>query len=270
MTNTNVKVNTVLASIKNESKEAKRKAIIREVIIDIIWFGCLIIAGVIFNHYCGISQIVGESMEPSFEDGDVVIVVRDFTPDYGDVVVADTSNKLIIKRVIGMEGDEIDFYDGKVYRNGVILDEDYTKGRTFAYDELVTFPVTVGEGQVFLLGDNRENSADSRSSMYGLVDEDELIGKATIHIPVVWKIVIIGAVAIFVACLILSILKDKEEEKKAEELAAKLMNDGAKAEIADSETAMDTKSAENSSVAADTVFHSAEAVEEDDDEPDND
>ncbi len=225
MSNTNNKADTVSENTNVESREEKKKAIIKEVVTDVIWAVCLAVILATFIYFCGISQVSGTSMEPSFENGDVMITVKRFTLNYNDVVVANTDKALIVKRVIGMEGDEIDIRDGKVYRNGLLLNEDYIKGKTYAYDELITFPLMVGEGKVFLLGDNREKSADSRSSKYGLVNADDIIGKVAIHIPVFWKNVIIGVVALFVAYLILSIIKDESEKKETSEIAEKLVSD---------------------------------------------
>ncbi len=84
-----------------------------------------------------------------------------------------------IKRVIAVAGDEIDIKDGKVYLNGEVLTENYTKGstkvRTYGSDVL-KYPVIVPEGKVFVLGDNRENSSDSRS--IGFIDVDKIKGQA--------------------------------------------------------------------------------------------
>lgn len=221
MSNSKIQTDIALDNMKVEDKETKRKAIIREIVTDIILIVCLVVVFVIFYHFCSIGKVSGESMEPTFENGDLMIGIRHFSLNYGDVVIANTDKASIVKRVIGMAGDEIDIRDNKVYRNGIILNEDYIKGRTYAYDELITFPLAVGEGQVFLLGDNREKSADSRSSKYGLVDVEDISSKVTIRIPVLLKRVIIGAFAIIVVYLILSIIKDKRKERKVSELAAK-------------------------------------------------
>lgn len=217
MDNAENKMGTVSAEAKTDNKRIRRKALLKEIVIDVIWMICLAAVLAVFFHYYSITRIIGESMEPTYSDGDVLIMVRNFTVNYNDVVVADTDANLIIKRVIGLAGDEIDIRDGHVYRNGELLEEDYTQGETYAYDQFITFPLTLGEGQVFLLGDNREISADSRSSKYGPVSADVLIGKAAVLVPVFWKNIIIGAVAILLVYLIVSSIKQKETPENISE-----------------------------------------------------
>ena len=101
---------------------------------------------------------------------------------YGDVVVVDRSQRgepPIIKRVIGRAGDEIDidFETGQVRRNGRALDEPYLYEPTLTRRD-VEFPVTVPEGSVFVMGDNRNHSADSRTREIGMIDLRRVMGKA--------------------------------------------------------------------------------------------
>jgi signal peptidase I len=93
-------------------------------------------------------------------------------------------HEMLVKRVIGVAGDEVDIKDGFVYINGEALEEPYAKGLTYPGD--VPMPVTVGEEQLFVLGDNREVSIDSRE--FGLVDYAQLEGKAVFRISPINKI----------------------------------------------------------------------------------
>jgi signal peptidase I len=90
----------------------------------------------------------------------------------------DESRDRLVKRVIGIPGDVIDIIDGHVYLNGELLEEPYVKGITMQAD--FRLPVTVGDNQVFVMGDNREHSMDSRS--FGLVDISHIEGKAVFRI----------------------------------------------------------------------------------------
>jgi signal peptidase I len=90
------------------------------------------------------------------------------------VPVEDKTNVRLVKRVIGIPGDEIDIRDGSVYRNGERLEEPYVKGSTYTRE--VIFPVKVPEGKYLVFGDNREVSKDSRT--FGLIDRSQIEGKA--------------------------------------------------------------------------------------------
>jgi signal peptidase I len=125
------------------------------------------------------AMVEGGSMEPTLRNGQWLLVSA-FPRDvaYGDIVVISGEGtglgKTIVKRMIGLPGDEIDidFRRGVVYRNGIPLQEDVSTRRQ--YDMI--FPLTVSEGHCFVLGDNRGESEDSRSSHVGLIDLRYIIG----------------------------------------------------------------------------------------------
>ena len=127
----------------------------------------------------------GHSMVPTLQDGDRLLIVSsllDSDYDYGDIVVLrkDTfMDEPIVKRVIATEGQtvDIDFSAGVVYVDGEALDEPYINEPTYV-EEGTEFPLTVPEGSVFVLGDNRNHSSDSRDSSLGTVDTRYVIGKA--------------------------------------------------------------------------------------------
>lgn len=141
----------------------------------------LLVLTLIFTFLFRIVDVKGESMKPTLQDGDRLIVTSFlYKPRRGDVVVVSGSSryeKPLVKRVIAVGGDvvDIDFTKGIVTVNGE--KEAYKDGITFLqYD--VTFPLTVEEGKVFILGDNRGDSLDSRSSTIGCVDEKSIVGRA--------------------------------------------------------------------------------------------
>lgn len=129
--------------------------------------------------------VSGESMYPTLENGNQLWVqTLTAQPTYGDIVVADAYTAYgdpIIKRLIGMPGDVIslDPATNRVIRNGQILNEPYLSVPT--YPEDLAFPITVPEGKVFLMGDNRTNSMDSRSSSIGCIDKKALLGKVVLR-----------------------------------------------------------------------------------------
>ena len=130
--------------------------------------------------------VVGPSMKDTLLNGDRLLLISSVfykDPKPGDVIVASKDSyengECIVKRVIATEGQSvyIDFQTGVVYVDGIALEEDYTLTSTTHF-EGVTFPVTVEENHVFVLGDNRDNSLDSRSPAIGQIDEREILGKA--------------------------------------------------------------------------------------------
>lgn len=140
------------------------------------------------------------SMEPNFNSNDYIFLSRvaykfGREPKRGDVIVFRTdsdhlldgkgNHKLLIKRVIGLPGDRIKIADGEVYVNGELDDQSYTKdGDTWVEDrgDDEVLELTVPEGQLFCMGDNREVSIDSRSDDVGYVDEDTIVGKAVFRL----------------------------------------------------------------------------------------
>lgn len=145
----------------------------------------LVIVMAVLMLFLRIIVVDGPSMESTLLNGDYMLLVGNMfykNPSYGDIVVvskqAYDNGKPIVKRVIATEGQtvDIDFNEGVVYVDGVALDEPYTKTLT-ALKEGTTFPLVVEEGKVFVMGDNRNNSKDSRSTQIGLVDKREVLGK---------------------------------------------------------------------------------------------
>ncbi|MBO7682826.1 MAG: signal peptidase I, partial [Clostridia bacterium] len=127
----------------------------------------------------------GESMVPNLQDGDRLILT-DVTTRYkhGEIVVISRNyDDPLVKRVVAVSGDTIDFQDGKVLLNGEVLDEPYIDQETYDVSSgPPDFPLTVPKGYVFVMGDNRGNSLDSRSYEVGLIDVHQILGKVVVHL----------------------------------------------------------------------------------------
>ena len=158
---------------------------IKEVVIAIL-------VAVIVLQFVKPTIVKQRSMEPNFYTNDYLLVSKQSyklfrgTPELGDVVIFSThmkaengDDKLLIKRVIGVPGDTVSITGGKVYINGVMLDDSYTPDQ---YTEGDVQDLLVPEGKLFCLGDNRAVSIDSRSGDVGLVDVDDVIGKAVFRL----------------------------------------------------------------------------------------
>ena len=147
---------------------------------------CSVLAVVVlFTFVIRLIGVDGHSMVPTLQDGDRLLVLNSMLYDdykYGDIVVLRKDTFLeepIVKRVIATEGQtvDIDFDEGVVYVDGQALEEDYINERTYL-EEGTEFPLTVPEGSIFVMGDNRNRSSDSRDSRLGTVDTRYVIGKA--------------------------------------------------------------------------------------------
>jgi len=140
---------------------------------------------VIFTFFIRLIGVDGHSMIPTLQNGDRLLVVNSLLYDdyrQGDIVVLRKDSFLeepIVKRVIAVGGQtvDIDFKTGGVSVDGKLLEEDYVNELTYL-EEGTEFPLTVPEGSVFVMGDNRNNSSDSRDSRLGTVDTRYVIGKA--------------------------------------------------------------------------------------------
>lgn len=148
---------------------------------------CSVLAAVlVFVFGVRVVGVSGGSMRETLQNGDLLLVVnRALCGDFerGDVVIAAKATfengEPIVKRVIATEGQtvDVDFVGGVVYVDGEALEEPYIRESTYL-DEGTAFPFTVPEGCVFLMGDNRNGSRDSRAPELGAVDERCLIGRA--------------------------------------------------------------------------------------------
>lgn len=129
--------------------------------------------------------VSGNSMNPTLEDKDILLVSRihkTFSLDYNrfDVVIFQSeqeNNRLLIKRVIGLPGETIHIKDGDIYINDEKIEENYGKEH-MTYDGLAETPITLKENEYFVLGDNRNNSKDSR--YLGPINKKTILGKAII------------------------------------------------------------------------------------------
>ena len=142
---------------------------------------------VVFTFVIRLIGVDGRSMVPTLQNGDRLLVLNSMLYNdykYGDIVVLRKESFLrdpIVKRVIATEGQEvdIDFSAGAVFVDGELLEEDYINDYTYL-EEGTEFPLTVPEGSIFVMGDNRNHSSDSRDSRLGTVDTRYVISKAVL------------------------------------------------------------------------------------------
>ena len=221
MDNTNENQNTEAEESTAPAEAVKKNSILREIwewiyTIAIAIIIALLIKGFLFD----VVKVDGNSMFPTLENGDRLIVTKlGYEPHHGDIIILDSrynnreeyfdrlaasegkeelssfekltksfslpedlKKRYFVKRIIALPGQTIDLRDGKVFVDGEQLNEEYYKGVTSAIDPHQTFPQTVEENNVFVMGDNRPNSKDSRSTELGQVPYDAILGKSQIRI----------------------------------------------------------------------------------------
>lgn len=147
----------------------------------------ILAVGLIFTFLFKISAVDGSSMNNTLQHGDkLIITARDWDVEYGDIVVISQPNALeevLIKRVIATEGQTItvDAISGRVVIDGKAIYEPYIAERMREQGDM-HYPLTVPEGCVFAMGDNRNHSTDSRYKMVGIIDERYIVGEAVYRI----------------------------------------------------------------------------------------
>ena len=148
---------------------------------------CLILACfatvLILYFFCfGTAQVHGSSMYPTYEDGDFLFIVRVKPIKYDDIVAigSDDLGKLLCKRVIGLEGDHIVINTNGIYRNDILLDEYYLPSDLVWLDSDSCIDITVNTNEIFVLGDNRNASTDSR--VLGNLNKSDVFGVSVLNI----------------------------------------------------------------------------------------
>ena len=142
--------------------------------------GAIVFIALLFIFVCRFLTVDGNSMNPTLSNNDRILASSTaYTAVQGDIVIITQPNSFdapIVKRVIALGGQTVDIKNGKVYVDGEALDEPYVKEQTIVKGN-ICYPFTVPENCIFVMGDNRNHSTDSRFSSVGVIDERYILGK---------------------------------------------------------------------------------------------
>lgn len=169
-------------SVKVIEKELKRvryrsryRTVLKSTLYTLITVAA--IAVLVATLWLPVLQIYGSSMTPTLKDGQIIVSVKTAQFEPGDIVAFYYNNKILVKRVIAKQGDWIDIKeDGTVYVNDVLLNEPYVEELALG-ETNIELPYQVPDGRLFVMGDHRSTSVDSRNTAMGCVAEEQIVGK---------------------------------------------------------------------------------------------
>lgn len=168
------------AELKREKYKRRYRRVLRSTIYTLVVVAAISV--LVATLWMPVLQIYGSSMQPALSDGDIVVSLKGGEFRQGDILVFYYNNKILVKRVIAMPGDWVDFdADGAVYVNGVKLDEPYLEETALGECD-IELPYQVPDGRLFVLGDHRSVSADSRSTAVGCVSSEQIVGKLVFRV----------------------------------------------------------------------------------------
>ena len=170
-------------------RRRREPGIIREILGWIFYIIVILVLTYVIITYVGqTTSVSGSSMETTLSDGDQLLVdklsYRFQDPKRFDIIVFPykyEENTYFIKRIIGLPGETIQVTDGKIYINGQVLDESYGR-EVLKSGGIAETPITLGEDEYFVMGDNRNDSMDSRDPSVGVLHKSELVGRAWVRI----------------------------------------------------------------------------------------
>ena len=184
MSRNNVEHQPDLGQLEAELKRVNRKqrflALLRSTIYTLIVVAaCAVLCAVIF---LPVLRIYGNSMTPTLSEGQIVVCIKGSEVHRGDVVGVYYGRKLLVKRIIATEHQWVDIdSDGNVFVDGELLDEPYITEKAFGECN-ITLPYQVPDTAVFVMGDHRATSVDSRNTSVGAIDEENIVGKIVLRV----------------------------------------------------------------------------------------
>ena len=163
------------AELKRVRYKSRYRSVLRSTIYSLITVAAITV--LIATLWLPVLQVYGNSMTPTLQNGEIIFTVKVSEFEPGDIIAFYYNNKILIKRVIARSGEWVNMdADGNVYVNETLLDEPYLDEKAFG-DCNIELPYQVPEGRVFVMGDHRSTSVDSRNSAVGCVAQEQIVGK---------------------------------------------------------------------------------------------
>lgn len=173
-------VDDLRKELKRENSKKEYRRVLRNTLVVVIVVAAF--AVLVSSFFITVLKVTGDSMTPTLETGDIVIAQNSSEFEVGDLLAFYYNNKVLVKRVIGSPGDWVNIdTNGDVSVNGVLIEEAYASDKSLEPTD-ITFPYQVPENRWFVLGDHRNVSIDSRSSVVGCVTKEQLIGKVIFRV----------------------------------------------------------------------------------------
>ena len=173
-------LNQLEQELKRETYRRRYNRVLRSTVYTLITVAAA--AVLVATLFLPVLRIYGTSMTPTVADGDILVSVKSGRFDRGDIIAFWFNNKILVKRVIAQPGEWVDIDgEGNVFINGEPLDEPYLTEKALGECDL-ELPYQVPEGRIFVMGDHRATSSDSRSSAVGCVAEEQIVGKLVFRV----------------------------------------------------------------------------------------
>ena len=170
-----LQISQLEAELKREKHKHRYRTVLKSTISTLIVVAAVAVLAATL--WMPVLQIYGNSMTPTLKEGQIVVCLKGSDLEQGDLVAFYVGNKLLVKRVIAESGEWFDITEeGVVFVNGKELDEPYLQEKAFGECD-IELPYQVPESRYFLMGDHRTSSIDSRSSVIGCIDKEQIVGK---------------------------------------------------------------------------------------------
>ena len=180
--------------VAKEREKLKYRQRFRRTLLSTVGF-LIVVAAVsvlISTQFFPVVQVSGDSMEPVLKDGEILVLQKTDDFETGDPIAFYYQSRILLKRVVGTAGDYIDIdEEGNVYVNGELLDEPYVTDKSLGECD-IQLPCQVPDGKLFVMGDHRSVSIDSRSSEVGFVGQEQIVGRVAFR---VWPLNRLGFVS---------------------------------------------------------------------------